>query len=124
MNHTPGPLQIKRESDNQGYKGIVLMTPGGSCIANMVMQLDDTELANAKFIIQACNAHEELVKSLKEMTTILSAIQNTLTGYLTPDSTLDQDDCINAILNISDHKETLSKQRSALQLLTTIEKGA
>lgn len=93
-------------------------------INKLYLELSQITTAKTERELRARNAHEELVKSLKEMTTILSAIQNTLTGYLTPDSTLDQDACINAILNISDHKDTLSKQRSALQLLTTIEKGA
>ena len=62
MNHTPTLLQIRRESDNQGYTGIVLITPDGRAIANMVMQLDDTERANAQSIVTACNAHEELVE--------------------------------------------------------------
>lgn len=119
MNHTPTPWQVIPDySQENVYR---LWDLDGNFHDDTSPETMD---ANACFIVRACNAHEELVKALKEMTTILSNIQDTLTGYLTPDSTLDQDDCINAILNISDHKETLSKQRSALQLLTTIEKGA
>lgn len=66
MTHTPIPLTIKRESDNQGYNGIALVAPDGRVIANMVMQLDDKEMEYAKSIITACNAHEELVAALEE----------------------------------------------------------
>lgn len=65
MTHTPIPLRIRCECDNLGYKGIVLTTPDGCCIANMVIQLDGAELANAKFIANACNAHEDLVTALQ-----------------------------------------------------------
>lgn len=135
MNHTPTPWQLagitteRLQGDQKSIEAdfIHIEAEGyaaGGGIGLIHNKPNGVGMANAQFILTACNAHEELVKSLKEMTTILSAIQNTLTGYLTPDSTLDQDDCINAILNISDHKETLSKQRSALQLITAIEKGA
>ena len=120
MKHTPGPwTQLDQEHAVSIVSGGIVIAdvfkPDDNCVSPPMSETLD----NARLIAAA----PDLLTTLKAMTTILSNIQNTLAGYLTPDSTLDQDDCINAILNISDHKETLSTQRSALQLITAIEKG-
>ena len=50
------PYTVKRERDGQGFSGISIMR-GNVAIANMVMQLDDTELDNARLIVEALNEH-------------------------------------------------------------------
>ncbi|MDR4470426.1 MAG: hypothetical protein MRJ68_19370 [Nitrospira sp.] len=80
-------------------------------------KVGDELLANARLIAAA----PDLLESVRDMVTILSQIQNLLTGYLVPDSLEDQDDCINGILSIADHKETLQKQRKALKAIAKAE---
>lgn len=121
MNHTPTPWEAEKT-----------MTRGEFCWNYHIRAQDKSMICtvgpcaqdeNMQFIVTACNAHDELVEALKDMTAILAKIQNTLTGYLIPDSALDQDECINEILNITDHENTLAKQRRALQALAKAEKG-
>lgn len=46
---------VKRFSDKQGFGGLSIMD-GDVPIANMVMQLDDSELAKAQMICDALNS--------------------------------------------------------------------
>lgn len=50
--HTPGPWTVERESDKGGWKGIAIKAER-AIVANVVMQLTENELANAKVIALA-----------------------------------------------------------------------
>ena len=50
------PYTIRRDRDGQGFRGISIMR-GNVAIANIVMQLDDSELDNARLIVEALNEH-------------------------------------------------------------------
>lgn len=52
MKHTPGPWTVERESDRGGWKGIAVKAEH-AVVANLVMQLTENELANAKVIAAA-----------------------------------------------------------------------
>lgn len=78
MNHTPGPWQLAGITSErlQGYKrGIEAdfihieaagYTAGGG-IGMVHNKPNGVGMANAQFIVTACNAHEELVTILKEI---------------------------------------------------------
>ena len=51
--HTPGPWSVEREDGLDGWKGISVFSDAKLRIANLVMQLDDREMANAKLIAAA-----------------------------------------------------------------------
>lgn len=63
MTYTKGPWVIDRWSDKQGSKGISIKSAAGLHIANMVMQLDDAEPANARLIAAA----PDLMEALKNL---------------------------------------------------------
>ena len=48
---------VERWSDKQGGRGISIKDGDGLCIANMVGQLDDSELKKARLIVDAVNAY-------------------------------------------------------------------
>ena len=54
---TPGPWTVDRWGDKEGSRGISIKDGDGLCIANMVGQLDDSEMKKAKLIVLAVNAH-------------------------------------------------------------------
>lgn len=52
--HSPGPWKFERFNEtSSGYRGMCVVNADGANIANIVGQLDDTELANAKLIAAA-----------------------------------------------------------------------
>ena len=59
------PLTVERWSDKQGNKGISIKDGGGLNIANMVGQLDDSELEQTREIVRRANCHEELLEACK-----------------------------------------------------------
>jgi hypothetical protein len=59
------PWTVDRWSDKQGSKGISIKDGDGLCIANMVGQLDDSELKKAHEIVRSVNCHEELLAALR-----------------------------------------------------------
>jgi hypothetical protein len=65
MSHTSGPWTVDRWADGQGGKGISIKDGDGLCIANLVGQLDDSEMRKARLIVLAVNAHKGLLEALK-----------------------------------------------------------
>jgi hypothetical protein len=65
MSHTPGPWTVDRWADGQGGRGISIKDGDGLCIANMVGQLDDSEMKKARLIVLAVNAHKGLLEALR-----------------------------------------------------------
>jgi hypothetical protein len=54
--HARGTYSVERaHEESTGWKGISIKAADGTYIANMVMQLDDSELANARMIVAALN---------------------------------------------------------------------
>ncbi len=50
-----------------------------------------------------------------DMTEVVRRVQDTLAGYIDPGFPLnDPEECVNALLGIVDHKDTLAKQRASL----------
>ena len=72
MNHTPTPFQVR-------FNGIVApailfhQTPQGEQRIAEIYQSGDEGEANAAFIVQACNAHEALVKAATDLLAYLPA---------------------------------------------------
>ncbi len=59
--HTPTPWKFEnRDEDNY------LAGPEGQFVISLVGSPDDEDKENAAFIVRAVNAHEELLKRLKE----------------------------------------------------------
>lgn len=57
----PGPWAVVRESDKGGRRGISVKDAAGGFITNLVMQLAENEMANARLIAAA----PELLAALK-----------------------------------------------------------
>lgn len=55
--------KIERWSDGQGSKGISIKDAAGLCIANMVMQLDNSEMEKARLIAAAPTMYEFIKKA-------------------------------------------------------------
>lgn len=93
MTHTPTPWKVASNKmhvlDNEG---LIIVYPGGS-------RTEATAKNNAQFIVQACNAHEELVKVLQGVLHHNNAVKE---QYQLPNSLISQIE----------------------QALNTIEKGA
>ena len=51
--HAAEPLRIEKTHDQADWRGISIFSDTDLRIANMVMQLDDSETANARLIAQA-----------------------------------------------------------------------
>jgi len=51
--HTPGPWSVEREDGLDGWKGISVFSDAKLRIANLVMQLDNKEMVNARLIAAA-----------------------------------------------------------------------
>lgn len=72
--HTPTPWAV--ESDNSSPSIYVIQDweaqhihPSWNCVANIwSVQKRQVQEANAAFIVQACNAHDDLVEALKYAT--------------------------------------------------------
>ena len=77
-------LSIKRESDKTGWRGMALVNESGYVIANMVMQLDDSEREKAALICRAVNAHSELVAALESAFDALINGQPIMSHYKEP----------------------------------------
>ena len=65
MSYPLRPWTAEKWADKQGSKGIVILDADRLCIANMVMQLDDSEMEKTRLIVRAVNSHEELLEALK-----------------------------------------------------------
>ena len=59
------PLRVKTKRDSGGFWGISIADANGLFIANMVMQLDDSEKKNAAGLVHAANAYPALVEALR-----------------------------------------------------------
>jgi hypothetical protein len=57
MNHTPGPWTISERRIGSEY----VITAPGAIIGRICNE------ANARFVVQACNSHEELLDALKTL---------------------------------------------------------
>lgn len=65
IKHTPTPWQVIKESQRHDYFGSLYIKAGKTVIANLVFQLDDSEKANAEFIVRAVNSHEALLEAAR-----------------------------------------------------------
>jgi hypothetical protein len=63
--HTPTPWKVDICSPKHDQKGITIQTQGGIVIAHIQWQLDDSEKANAAYIVRAVNCHEEFLELMK-----------------------------------------------------------
>ena len=61
--YTTGPWRIEKSHDKSGWQGISIFSDTDLRVANMVMQLDDSEMANARLIAQA----PALMKSCQDL---------------------------------------------------------
>jgi hypothetical protein len=77
--HTPTPWKVKRWT-GLGQKGIGIVAERDLAIADITMQLDDKEMANAAFIVRAVNMHQELVTALKRAHRLLCNNDIIMTG--------------------------------------------
>ena len=62
MNHTPGPWIVNTWTTGRR----TIETMNGLVICEVHNTHDGNE-ANARFVVQACNAHEELLEALKTL---------------------------------------------------------
>ena len=75
MNHTPGPFHWEIES--QDHRTLTLMAGAPYRTLAYVRfptynptrpnEITSKDKANARFIVQACNSHEELLEALREI---------------------------------------------------------
>lgn len=64
MNHTPTPYEATIEADTDP---VTIISSDGEVIAHCGSKQVPINQINAAFIIRACNAHDELVKTLGRM---------------------------------------------------------
>lgn len=79
--HTPGPWTVKRESDRSGWRGIAIANSDGSHVANMIGQLDDRELANARLMAAAPELLKQRDHYRKLLADLVEAIENEGLGH-------------------------------------------
>jgi hypothetical protein len=65
MSNATRPWTVEKWADKQGGKGISIKDGDGLCIANMVGQLDDSEMKKARLIVLAVNCHAAILEVLK-----------------------------------------------------------
>lgn len=61
--HAPGPWSVKREADKGGWRNVCIASKDGLVVANMVMQLDDSDSFNASLI----SASPDMISVLEEL---------------------------------------------------------
>jgi hypothetical protein len=76
MNHTPGPWThnfgqdgwlIEAADEEQTYRVACVFEDIGAYRIPDADNRDDEGEANARFIVQACNSHDELLEALREI---------------------------------------------------------
>jgi hypothetical protein len=75
------------------------------------------ERANAAFIVRAVNCHDDLVSALEASNKLITAAQEKLCAYLHPDSSIDDAQIANLMLEHFDgptQREVQKKTREAL----------
>lgn len=61
----------------------------------------------------------KVATGLADMTEVVRRVQDALADYIVPDADIDAEECINTLLGIVDHRDTLAKQRAALAAIPT-----
>lgn len=62
-NFSPGPWAVDRQNDKRtGWKGVSIKAADGTYVANMVMQIRDNEMDNARLIAAAPDLLNALVE--------------------------------------------------------------
>jgi hypothetical protein len=78
----PEKLIVERATDKAGFRGISLRTSGLRYVANMVGQMDDSEMAIARALATRFNVHNDLVALAKqfEQTVVFYVMQDERIG--------------------------------------------
>ena len=65
--HTPTPWKVNICSPKHNQKGITIQTQDGIVLAHIQWQLDDSEKANAAYIVRAVNAYDPMMDLLDKV---------------------------------------------------------
>lgn len=69
MQHTPGPWTVAETFDNDGAHETVIRACGGQAAVAVTLDFGPNNpgmrIANAAFIVRACNSYEQLLAALK-----------------------------------------------------------
>jgi hypothetical protein len=110
---TPGPWVIGY-GGQEGDDHAVITSPHSSrAICNIEPR--DYIQANARFIVTACNCHDELVAALEKTNQLIRKAQDVLSLYLQPDG--DKDEAIDALLYLLDGPEQREIQKKSFEAL-------
>lgn len=73
---------VRASEKSTGWRGVSIFS-GDVAVANLVGQLDDSEMKRARFLVDAANAHCELVAAARAALTVIEAAQRG--EYLKPE---------------------------------------